>query len=295
MMSVKFFGQFLLERGKIIREELLDALKFQKEVNVKLGTIALDAGYLSAAQVEEIQERQQQGDQLFGEVAVKLKYLAQDQVDELLLIQKNERISLGESLLQKRYLSMSDLERELAEYKKAQEGVTEKALAAVKESKDSIIPANFLDLTIKLFRRLVDIEVQVIESHNDADRIAPHLWNIYQCFDGDTKGLYVMSVPEPIFLQVASHVAQEKIWEVDNFAKDAAQEFVNVVVGNSIAKLSQEGMKFSLEPPKIFTSLGRIEISPESTETVVVKLGSNELQDPEHSVQIAILYSPLKK
>lgn len=294
-MSVKFFGQFLLERGKIIREELLDALELQKQSNVKLGTIALDAGYLTAKQVEEVVQRQQQTDKMFGELALEMKYLSEKQLQDLMEIQKNERMSLGESLVKKGYLSLADLEQELAAFKKSQEGVVEKVYHAVRGCPMSVIPEVFLDITIKLFRRMVDLDLDIMDSHTDAGRIAPYLWNIYQRFSGDSSGLFIISMPEPIFLKVASHVAQEKIWEIDDLAKDSAREFVNIVVGNCAAKLSHEqGVRIQLQPAKFFTSLGTIEIPADSSHAIAVKLGSASHDLQNYSLQISLLYSPGK-
>jgi CheY-specific phosphatase CheX len=295
-MSVKFFGQFLLERGKIIREELLDALELQKQSNAKLGTIALDAGYLTAKQIEEVVQRQQQTDKMFGEIALDMKYLNAKQLQDLMEIQKNEKMSLGESLVKKGYLSLTDLEQELAAFKKSQEGVVADVYHAVRGCPIPMIPEIFLDITIKLFRRMVDLDLDIIDFHTDAGRIAPYLWNIYQRFSGDSCGLFIISMPELIFLKVASHVAQEKIWEIDDLAKDSAREFVNVVVGNGAAKLSHEqNIRLQLQPAKFFTSLGTIEIPSESSHTIAVKLGSASHDLQNYSLQISLLYSPSNK
>lgn len=295
-MPLKFFGQFLLERGKILREELLDALEFQQQTNLKLGNIALETGYLTKEQVENIHQDQQRTDKMFGEIAVNLKYLNSKQVEELLQIQKNARITLGEALVQKGYLSLATLEQELAEFKKLQEGVVEKVYLAVRKSPTPVIPEIFLDLTIKLFRRMVDVDLEVTDSHRDVTKIAPYLWNIYQRFSGDCSGLCVVSLTETIFLKTASHIAQEKIWEIDDLAKDGVREFVNIVVGNSAAKLSHDhGIQISLHPPKFFTSLGTIEIPADISETVALKLGCPEYELQDYNVQIAVLYSPPAK
>ena len=43
-----------IEQGKIIREELLDALDLQKSMNAKIGTIALEGNYLTQEQIDSI-------------------------------------------------------------------------------------------------------------------------------------------------------------------------------------------------------------------------------------------------
>lgn len=289
-MSVKFFGQFLLERGRILKEELMDALDLQKSVNVKLGTLALDAGYLNAEQIEGIHGEQQRTDKMFGEIALEQSLLSPEQLEELLVIQKNERITLGEALVQKGYLTLGDLEVELNAYKEEQKGYTVQARQAIEHLQGAEIADTFLDVTAKLLLRLVDMEVQPMESHNEKERVAPFMWNVYQQFFGDTDGTYIISLSDEPFLKIASQVAHEKIWEVNEFAKDSVMEFANIVVGNTASKLSQENIKVDLKPSKVVTSLGNIEIPENANQTIAVSLASQS-----YSLQVSVVYSPPQK
>lgn len=287
-MSIKFFGQYLLEHGKIIKEELLDAIEFQKKVNAKLGTIALDAGYLTAQQVEHIHNEQQRTDKLFGELAIGLNYLTSEQLEELLIIQRNERVSLGDALVQKGYLTLSELETELYKYKQYQEQFSQKAQYAIVKSPNPELVDAFVGLTIRFLLRLTEIEVDVISSHTNPQKIAPHIWSFYQQFSGDSSGIYVISVPEKTLLKIASGIAQDTIYEIDDFTKDAVKEFVNTLVGNTLAKLSHLGIKLNLKPPEVATSLNMIKIPTDSANVVSVTLSS-----PQYEVQMSVLYSSL--
>ena len=53
-MYAQFFGNFLLNEGVINSEQLLEILKTQTDVKVKLGTLAMAAGYMTASEVERI-------------------------------------------------------------------------------------------------------------------------------------------------------------------------------------------------------------------------------------------------
>ena len=66
-MSIKFLGQFLLERGKIIREELLEALNLTKSTNLSIGQIALESEDLTREQIDSICICQKSTDKLFVE------------------------------------------------------------------------------------------------------------------------------------------------------------------------------------------------------------------------------------
>lgn len=53
-MFNQYFGNYLLERNIISPEELRQALEEQKSVKVRLGVMAIETGYMNAAQVERV-------------------------------------------------------------------------------------------------------------------------------------------------------------------------------------------------------------------------------------------------
>ena len=57
-MPVKFFGQYLLEKNIITPQQLIEAVEYQESKNLKFGEYALSKGYLTAKDVEKIQNEQ---------------------------------------------------------------------------------------------------------------------------------------------------------------------------------------------------------------------------------------------
>jgi len=119
------FGQFLVTRGVVNEEAVINALNLQKERTLPIGKIALREKLLSVKQVFHILNEQgknynngQQGKnyKLFGQIAVELGYLTEQDVRKLLEIQQKSRPLLGELLVEIGALSQHELERELAEY-----------------------------------------------------------------------------------------------------------------------------------------------------------------------------------
>ena len=76
-MFTQFFGNFLLNKGVLSSEQLLDALKEQSNAKIKLGTLAMHAGYMTANEVDNIVIMQTHQDRKFGELAVDNGYLSQ--------------------------------------------------------------------------------------------------------------------------------------------------------------------------------------------------------------------------
>ena len=100
-MAIKFFGQFLLEKGVIDKKQLLEAVEYQTKINVKLGTLAIDKGYLNYKQVEKIVDLQRKKNKFFSELALEENFLSKSQLDDLLKVQKSDRVYLGEALVKK--------------------------------------------------------------------------------------------------------------------------------------------------------------------------------------------------
>lgn len=98
-MDANFIGLHLLRKGVIDAEQLAEALKRQREVNRRIGDMAVSRGLLSRAQVAEIFEAQRRHDRHFGEIALEMGMLGQKDLDDLLFSQNIHNSHLGEILL----------------------------------------------------------------------------------------------------------------------------------------------------------------------------------------------------
>ena len=116
-MLNQFFGHYLLNRGLLASEELCNAIRQEKQVKVKLGTLAVNQGLMTAAQVEEVHALQQRCDQLFGKLAVEMGYLNQEEVEQLLAQQQEEPLALLQTISDQGYLPLAKLEQALREFR----------------------------------------------------------------------------------------------------------------------------------------------------------------------------------
>ncbi len=81
------FGNYLLQKGLISREDLTRILNDLDGLRLHLGVLAIDAGFMTADQVNEIHDMQETHDRHFGELATQKGYLTDDQLVALLLKQ----------------------------------------------------------------------------------------------------------------------------------------------------------------------------------------------------------------
>jgi len=251
-MSVKFFGQFLIERGAISRKQLLEAVEYQKNVNIKLGTLAIDRGIMNHEQVQETIEQQKRENKFFGEIAIEKQYLSHEQLDELLNQQKSDRVYLGEALVEKGFLNLEELETNLKEYKQSQEKDVEIIMEALKNIADTQHIDIMISVTLNLFRRIADISGKIggcQKNHINQRNIA---YAVRQKMSGDINGYYALTFSSDIVLQIAIKMLKTHVEDVDDFAVDAVKEFVNIIIGHICSTLSSQGMNVDAEPPEFF-------------------------------------------
>lgn len=271
-MGVKFFGQYLLEKGKITPKQLLAALSYQKEINQPIGAIALEKGYLSAEQIRKIHLEQRRTDKKFGEIAIDFGYITKEQLDELLKVQAKRKLYLGEALVKKGFLSEEELDKELKQYWDEQERDELKIDAFIKEMKNSHIVEAFIDLIIKMHLRLAREIVKISNYHMEKDKITLYDYTITQRIEGDIDTKFIVNFPNNLLLKIASELMRKEQKEVNELVIDACCEFVNIVTGNACSKLSTEGIRLRSAPPLIFDNSEEKFTIDKTKEVVVVDL-----------------------
>jgi CheY-specific phosphatase CheX len=251
-MSIKFFGQYLIEKGAISRKQLLEAVEYQKNVNIKLGTLAIDRGLMDHEQVQTIIELQKRENKFFGELAIEKGYLTREHLDDLLNQQKSDRVYLGEALVEKGFLTLQELEANLKDYKKFQEQDHE----VISEALKNIAGIKSLDMvisvTLNLFRRIVDISGKIggcQKAHINQRYLA---FAVRQRVKGDLNGFYILSFSQEVFFQIAMKMLKTHVDEADDITIDAVKEFVNIIIGHICTTLSTQGLNVEAEPPEFF-------------------------------------------
>jgi CheY-specific phosphatase CheX len=252
-MSAKFFGQYLLEKGRITSQQLVDALEYQKSITAPIGALALDQGLLTVDQIKLILGRQLKSERRFGELAVSLGLLTQARVDELIQTQSSHKLLLGEALMVKGYISVETLERELKEYKKEEDKLSTQLNATFNTIGNKQIVKTFTDLMVMMFNNFGQQDIKVEQCEMGKENIRLFRWVISQKIAGENVEFNcLLSVPPKLLLQMASTMLDEIISTADELALDATKEFVNIANGNACAKLSENGVALTMLPPEVY-------------------------------------------
>lgn len=263
-MYAQFFANYLLKENYIEKRELIECLKKMKNSRVKLGVLAIDAGYLTANQVEELHGKQIVIDKRIGDIAVDCGYLTSAQVEELLNIQPPRYLSLCQSLVDKEYLSNSLLEEALkkfkAEYSLSEEDFDDihsskingviKLFYKLDDTKESDYYVTYIRLLLNNLVRFVgdDFVPTGIKYVSVSDDII----KVSQRITGEVSILTTIKTDEISLLQFVSRYAGEDVPVWDEYAQAAAGDFLNLHNGLFLVNMSNEtGVELKLEAPEI--------------------------------------------
>lgn len=253
-MGVKFFGQFLLERGVLDAQQLLAAIELQHKNNLKFGEYAVAHGYVTAAEVEQIKNLQQTRDIMFGEAAVELGILSAETVATILQKQKNDHLLLGEALLRLGYLDEDTLQRELAVFK-AEQAPFRQATVTAPAGAGALgeTAATSVDMLAKMLVRVAHLQAKLGELTLEPLAAAAAMTVTRVSLWGKPPLHVTLAIAPAVAAQIATAFFGNDDAADPELVADACREFINITVGNIVAKLVQAGAEIELSPPSTLT------------------------------------------
>jgi len=261
-MFSQFFGNYLRKRGCITNEQMRDVLALQDSVRVKLGVLAIDAGYMDAKQVEKVHGLQSKMDKRFGEIAIELGLLDEEKLSNLLSHQNKRHLFISQALLDKGIMTFEAFEGYLNDYKK-DSGFSAKEFEALKNNDiDSITQAlvqmpelGDSKMYVEYFALFVRNLVRFIDDHillDGAQKVRQEDFDclIHQEIDGRFKFFTGFSGAEPAMAEFATRFAKMEVSGMDAVAQDSLGEFMNIHNGLFLSKLSNDWVELELLPPE---------------------------------------------
>ena len=257
-MFSAFFGNYLLNKGIVTAQQLSKVLENQKEIRLKLGTLAINDGFMTSNQVETVHDIQGREDRRFGEIAIEKGYITEEQLNSLLKQQQSEHLLLAQALMDENIITMDRFEEELNTYKKEFSLNDEEFEALKNNDVDMIVRAfvafedtnltqiyiDYVSLFLKNMIRFIDPNIRIDRVIKVDNFNAIHM--VKQSIKGEQEIFTGIFAEEEPFLSLAGIYAEEKFDEVDDFAKDAAGEFLNLHNGIFVVNLSNDGVEMNL-------------------------------------------------
>jgi CheY-specific phosphatase CheX len=135
---------------------------------------------------------------------------------------------------------------------------------------------------IMMFTQFAKQDIKIERCEMGKDKVRLFRWVISQKIAGsNVEFKYLLSVPAKLLLQMASTMLDENINTADELALDATKEFVNIANGNACARLSENGMSFTMLPPEVYETTTK-PYALQASDVVCVHLVS-----PDYKLEVA--------
>lgn len=252
-----FFGNYLVKKNRITKQEYDSILENQKTTRVKLGLIAVAEGFLTTKQADEINQRQAVLDKRFGDIAVEKRYLTPSQVERLLSLQGNPYMLFTQSVVDKNIMTLDEVESELKAYKE-DGNFSDDDIAALKSGDIDKITSVFVkvpnnlyfdlaSLAVRNLNRFISTEIYLEKGYMTKEFKSSHV--AIQELDGQHKIFTAFAGEGNSLLTIASTYGKEDFEEVDEDSYDSVCEFINIINGLFASKLSHEDIEVDMLPP----------------------------------------------
>lgn len=272
-MFTQFFGNYLLNQKLVTPEQLVDAIQDKKNTRMKLGVLAINAGYMTASQVERVHELQSQMDKRIGDIAVELGYMTEEQVMELLHSQPLGYLLLGQTLVDKGYMSNSAFEDAINSYKE-KFSLTDEDIASNENSKmDTLVTSlcdfsktknpelygEFVSLLVNNLIRFVGDDFTPLDPEYSINSTS--FKSTSQSINGQFSIMTKVFADDATFIEFASRYSGEEILELNEYVEASGQDFINLHNGLFTVNVSNnQQVELTLTPPTPLASLTPNEI-----------------------------------
>lgn len=255
-MYTQFFGNYLLSQGFVTQEQLFAAMQKQATQHMKLGTLAMHAGLMTASEVDQIVILQTHQDKKFGELAIEHGYLTNEQVLDLLKSQNPDFLLLGQILVDEGVINNTDLENIITDYRSKnemleldmtienQENISRlfENFFIMSETPVSKLGRMFLELLFNNFIRFVGEDFTPLSS----DKIDefPTECCVVQEVVGEYSVAAYINMDEETAIEFASRYVGDQFMTYDEYVQASLDDFLNLHNGLFIVNCSND---YSLE------------------------------------------------
>lgn len=261
-MYAQFFGNYLLAHNIVTSEQLIQAMHKKSTTKIKLGTLAIHAGYMTASEVDRIIILQTHQDKRFGELAITEGYLTEMQVTELLKAQKPDFLLLGQALIEDGIINNQQLQDLIIDYQSDNElddyGYSDETIDSINRMVENFFVLAERSLSsheVAFIHLLLNNLIRFIG--DDFTLVPPILCKEYPtnyCVSQNTVGEFSMrtylDIPEAVGVEFASRYVGDTFTEFDEYVQASLEDFLNLHNGLFTVNMSNEySMELTLEPP----------------------------------------------
>lgn len=257
-MFSQFFGNYLLNKGKITKDQFTSCMEYMRANRVKLGLIAESEGLLTRKQADELNHLQMQSDKRFGDLAIEKGYLTNTDISHLLQLQGNPYLIFVQALEENKLMNRDEITDLVCEFQK-ESGLTNTALESIKCGDfDRLLPAfvetdkeeylSFMSLALRNIVRFVSSYIRIDKAEKVSEYSAKYI--AYQKTTGAYNGFLGFASDDNAILTIADGYAGEYFEKPDEDALDSVCEFTNCINGLYATELSYKEISIDMLPPE---------------------------------------------
>jgi CheY-specific phosphatase CheX len=249
-MGVKFFGQYLIERGEVTADHVRAALILMDAENRSIGELAVEGRLISEADADKVNAEQRHRDMPFGELAAEMGLLNEEQIDNLVQLQWRTRLRIGQALVRLNHLGKVRLEELLISYEEEQAPHRIENLALPVGLDNNALAPYVVDLFTNLMMRVARIATRVGSGEPITEPPSLSV-QVAVSVTGESGLLICLVGDEEFSRHLAAKASGLDAESLDTeMLFDGVGEFLNVLAGNAMALTEQNGITTRLEPPQ---------------------------------------------
>jgi len=253
-MGSMFFGQYLLSKGAISREALLQAIERQRKTNLSLVELAVRHGHIDSDKAETILSRYRTTEAELEDLFLEIGGLDSEKVDELRRVQRSDWVKIGAALISAGHLTRDQVEEHLTAFQEAQREADQQLEADFRACKDPKTMKAVVELAAFHLKRFTDRPVKLQALSVGSGDLAPGLRRYAQKLKGDRELYVALDLPPEISSLVAQRFVGIPVEDGSEVEIDAVCECVNIIGGHACTQLEASGFNLRPEPP--FSTLG---------------------------------------
>jgi len=262
-MLTQFFGNYLLQKNIINSGQLMKALEYKKNSSNKLGSLAVNAGYMTETEVEDVHSMQTRLDKRFAELAIQLGYLTSQQAEELLKMQKFGYVMLGNAIITLGFSNEATINEAVNSYEKEFnldptnilsagqeiiEQMVSKFYGLSNEGKENYVK-DYATLLIKNIIRFIGSDCSLLSSVNSLPAIENPSTS-YQSITGEFASSTCICADSDVFAAFAARYAGQEFENDKEFINASVSDFLNLHNGLFTVNTSNTyNVDLELKPP----------------------------------------------
>jgi len=248
-MGSMFFGQYLLSKGAINREALIDAIERQRSTNLSLVELAVRDGCLDPQCAEGILTRYRTTDAGLEELCLEYGEIGHEKLDELRRIQRSDWLKIGSALVANGHLTRDQVTEHLAAFHEVQHEANQRLEADFRACNDPETVKTIVELSIFHLKRFTNGPVKLQTLSEDEGVLSAGRRRYAQKLMGDRELCIALDLPSQVATVAAQGFIGIPVEDDSEVAIDAVCECVNIIGGHACTRLEASGFRLRPEPP----------------------------------------------